>query len=117
MRRGFRALVVLLTASMGCAESAAFVSRPNGPPLEGEIDSSDASTLRLRGAGGNLVELSQSEVSDIDHPGNVLAGIGLGLAAGSALSLLPFYFPRSRRNDGPGGLQGLGIFIDLAGIA
>lgn len=104
-----------VAVSLGCAESTAIIGRPSGPPLKAEIDSSDASTLRLRGPNGELVALDQYGVSEIDHPGNVWAAVGLGLAAGSALFLLPSLLPPKDAGR-PDGFQGLGIAFGLGGI-
>jgi hypothetical protein len=116
MRGWFGPLAALLTMTLSCAESTAIVTRPNGPPLEGEIDSSDATTLRLRGPDGSLVTLDQPGVSEIDHPGNVWAALGLGVAAGSTLFLLPILLPPSQKDGRPDGFQGLGLFLGLGGI-
>jgi hypothetical protein len=88
MRSRLRPLAPLLAVALGCAGSTAIVSRPTGPPVEGEIAGSDASRLYLRAENGRLVTLDQSRVADVDHPGNVWADIGLGYAGGSAVFFL-----------------------------
>lgn len=88
MRSRLRPLAPLLAVALGCAGSTAIVSRPTGPPVEGEIAGSDASRLYLRAENGRLVTLDQSRVADVDHPGNVWAEIGLGYAGGSAVFFL-----------------------------
>jgi hypothetical protein len=85
--RPARALAVAVALALGCATSNARIYRPDGPPLSAEIDGSDASVLVLRVPRANKweeeprrVALGQYQVSSIDHPGNVLAMIGLGAA-------------------------------------
>jgi hypothetical protein len=111
-----RTLALVTVISVGCAGSTATIYRPDGPPYEAEIDSSDASTLRLRGPSGNVTGLGQYQVSDIDHPGNALAIGGLVFAGVSSLLLLPVLLPR-RPQDGPGdGFVGLAAVMGIGGI-
>jgi hypothetical protein len=109
-------LSLLTIVAVGCAGPTAIVRRPNAPPIEGEIASSDASTLRLQGPSGNGVSLGQYEVSEIDHPGNGLAIAGLVFAGASSLFLIPVLLPR-RPQDGPGdGWVGFGAAVGIGGI-
>jgi hypothetical protein len=80
-----RALAATLVLTVGCSGTTATIRRTDGPPIEAEIDSSDGSSLRLRGPSGNLVKLDQYQVADIDHPGNVWATIGGVYAAGGLM--------------------------------
>jgi hypothetical protein len=120
MRRWIQLLAAPLALTVGCAGSTAIISRPDGPPVEAEIDSSDASTLRLRAPGGSLVPLDQHQVSDIDHPGNVWAMIGLGYAAAGGLSLLTLLVPENP-GDGYKGTHSvvgfLGICVAITGLS
>lgn len=117
MRPRLRPLASLLAATLGCAGPTAIVSRPTGPPVEAEIASSDAETLYLRAANGSLVTLDQSRVSDVDHPGNVWAAIGLGYAAGSMLFVLPPLLIKEPKGSGGGGGPALVEFTGLCALA
>jgi hypothetical protein len=82
--------------AFGCATSKARIYRSDGPPLAAEIESSDQSTLVLRGPPmakfdapePRRVALGQYQVSAIDHPGNVLSVMGLGYAFINGVALL-----------------------------
>lgn len=79
-----RVLAVTLAFAVGCSGTTATIRRTDGPPIEAEIDSSDGSSLRLRGPSGNFQMLDQYQVASIDHPGNVWALIG-GVYVGGGL--------------------------------
>ena len=55
---------------------------------EANILGSDANFLRVRDSYGREILVSREEVADIDHPGNVLAIIGLVLVAMSVPMIL-----------------------------
>jgi predicted benzoate:H+ symporter BenE len=100
-----RALAGTLAFVVGCAGTNATIYRTDGPPIEAEVDSSDASMIRLRGSRGRLLDLDQHQVSSIDHPGNVLAAIGAGYAGASGLMALMWYghqrsLPAEERGSG-----------------
>lgn len=118
MRPVALALVVAL-GSGGCARTTATIRRTDDTPLEAEIDSSDQSTLRLRGPSGNIVSLDQYQVASIDHPGNVMAVFG-GVSAGLGFLLLtPLAVERATgtRDGGAGGFFALlGIPYIIAGL-
>jgi hypothetical protein len=83
------ALVVALSA--GACSTTSTIHRAYGPAYEAEIVDSDASTLRVLGDDGRLHAVSRAEVTDVDHPGNVLVTVGavlLGIAAVATLSIL-----------------------------
>jgi len=90
-RRPTRAVAGVLAFVVGCAGTNATIHRTDGPPIEAEIDGSDASALHLRGSRGRLLSLDQRQVSSIDHPGNVLAAIGAGCAGASGLLALEWH--------------------------
>ena len=71
-------LTVGLAFALGCGTTAT-IQRTDGPPIEAEIDSSDASTLRLRGPSGNVVGIGQYQVASIDHPGGAMVAIGASM--------------------------------------
>ena len=119
MRCATRVLAIPVALALGCAGSNAIVARPDAPPLEAEIDSSDATALRLRGPSGNLVALDQYHVSEIDHPGNVWGSIGLFYVGSGALLILPAVFP-AESGGRKSGLEGftawMGVVSLLVGI-
>jgi hypothetical protein len=105
--------LALVIGSAGCARTTATIRRTDDTPLEGQIDSSDQSTLRLRGPSGNIVSLDQYQVAGIDHPGNVMALFG-GVSAGLGLLLLtPLAVERAAGTRDNGGGAG---FAALLGI-
>jgi len=117
-----RPLVVALAwviGSAGCARTTATIRRTDDTPLEAQIDSSDRSTLRLRGPSGNIVSLDQYQVASVDHPGNVMALFG-GVSAGLGLLLLtPLAVERATgtRDGGAGGLAAvLGVPYIIIGL-
>jgi hypothetical protein len=114
--RPFPSLAGALVLTIGCAGSTATITRPDGPPIEGRIESSDAETLRVRTPDGNVLSLDQYAVSDVDHPGNVLATIGLGYAAGSAILFFPPALRHPQPADGAGTSPRVLAFIGLAAV-
>jgi len=118
-------LALAVAVAFGCATSKARIYRPDGPPLAAEIESSDQSTLVLRGPPAarfdapepRRVALGQYQVTAIDHPGNVLALIGLGEAGASALALTAWTSDfRTRGGSDPNGFGGPIGFVFLTGI-
>jgi hypothetical protein len=111
--------LALVFGGASCARMTATVRRTDDTPLEARIDSSDASTLRLRGPSGNIVSLDQYQVASIDHPGNVMAVFG-GVSAGLGLLLLtPLAVEHAAgtRDNGAGGFFALlGIPYIIVGL-
>jgi len=117
-------LAVDVAFTFGCATSNARIYRSDGPPLSAEILDSDASHLMLRvpqtarwEERPRQVALGQYQVSSIDHPGNVLALIGLGSAAAGAagtMALIDLERQPGHMDNGFGGLVGfitVGAFV------
>jgi len=67
------ALAALALLTSGCA---ATLQRGSGPAIEGVLTDADATYLYIRSDSGAVYRVPRTEVSDIDHPGNVLATIG-----------------------------------------
>lgn len=67
--------VVLLSLLCGCSTTAT-ISRSNGTQLHGEIQRGDQDTLVIKTNEGNTLRLPKSEISSIDHPGNVAGAVG-----------------------------------------
>ena len=78
---------LVLCAFAGCSTTAT-ISRTDGLAFEAEILSSDANSLRVHDDYGHELLVPREDVADIDHPGNVLLTIGLGLIAMSAPMLI-----------------------------
>ncbi len=72
--------VVLLSLLCGCSTTAT-ISRINGKQLEAEIQYSEGDNLVVQTSSGHKLRIPRSEVSDIDHPGNVTAVLGAVLSA------------------------------------
>ena len=79
------------------------VGRAVVSPLEVKIVGSDASTVYFNDDNGNLLQLGQYHVSDLDHPGNVLAWLGVPFLAfgGGILAALYSRAPTNQK-DGDG---------------
>lgn len=68
-----------IALSLGCANTAT-IRRNNGPDLEAQIVSADPGALNVAGSDG-VYRIPREDVYDIDHPGNVTLGVGVGLLA------------------------------------
>ncbi len=82
-------LALWLTAGLagGCGTTAT-VHRRGGPAYEAEIVRSDANTLYLRDADGEIWPVPGAVVVDIDHPGNGPAAAGATLIGMGWLTML-----------------------------
>jgi hypothetical protein len=79
--------VALLTVLCGCSTTAT-ISRVNGTQLDAEIQRSDRDNLVVTTNTGHKLRVPRSEVSDIDHPGNVSAVIGSVLSVYGAVNIV-----------------------------
>jgi hypothetical protein len=70
----------------GCSTTAT-ISRINGRTLEARIQRSTPGAVVVKTESGQEVSISRSEISDIDHPGNVAAVIGGLLSAYGAANI------------------------------
>jgi hypothetical protein len=102
-------LVVLVPC--GCF-STATITRRSDPPIEARIDRSDTESLFLTSPDGEHFSVKRSEVTDIDHPGNVHATVGAVAVALGVLMLVG-----STRDVSPESSIGLFMFGDAIGIA
>ena len=101
---------LVLCAFAGCSTTAT-ISRTDGWAYEANILDSDATSLRVRDSYGREILVSREEVADIDHPGNVISAIGLGLIAMSSLFIIG---DLSRRNDAnQSEWAGMGLVIGI----
>jgi len=82
------ALVVAVSMSVAACSTTSTIHRAHGPAYEAEIVDSDVNTLRVLGDDGRIHEVSREEVTDIDHPGNVVLTVGAILVAVGALVAL-----------------------------
>ena len=106
--------VFALALTMGC-ETTATIRRPDGPPFEAEIDYSTESELVLRGADGSSIPLGQYQVSEVDHPGNVLAVVGGFYLGVGGLSL--WYLHEQRGSCAPDcSARALALMMGACGI-
>jgi hypothetical protein len=62
----------------GCSTTAT-IHRVNGPAYEAKILQSDPTSLDVQGDDGRPYRVPREQISDIDHPGNVLATVGAAL--------------------------------------
>jgi hypothetical protein len=72
-------IATCLTFVMGCSTTAT-VSRRSGPPIEGQIKGGSPNTIAVDTGGGEVV-VPRSDITEVDHPGNVHTLIG-GLLLG-----------------------------------
>jgi hypothetical protein len=71
-----RFIVLVVVVAFAACSSTATISRNFGPAYEAEITGSDARSLRVRAQNGYEFVVPREDVTDIDHPGNVLLTIG-----------------------------------------
>ena len=80
-------LLILLTLNsiiIGCGTTATII-KTNGTRIETEITGSDSTSVHV---GNSKSRVSNSEIADIDHPGNVLGGFGAAITAYGLLNIL-----------------------------
>jgi len=83
-----RALVLVVSLSLAACSTTSTIHRAHGPAYEAEIVDSDGNALRVLGDDGRIHEVSREEVTDVDHPGNVVLTVGAILVAVGALVAL-----------------------------
>jgi hypothetical protein len=91
------------------------VGREVVSPLEVKIVGSDASTVYFNDDNGNPLRLGQYHVSEIDHPGNVLASLGVPFLAFGAGILAAMYSLPSNPKDGDG-FVGIGYLMGWTSV-
>ena len=115
-----RGIALVVALSVGACSTTATIHRAHGPAYEAEIADSDASRLRVLGDDGRLHEVPRAEVTDVDHPGNVVLTVGAVLAGIGALVALSISSDsnstQQQRNDATAialvyGLPGLAMLI------
>ncbi|HYH96338.1 hypothetical protein [Hyalangium sp.] len=82
-------ITVTLLASIlisGCSTTAS-ISRTNGRELEAKIQRSTPGAVVVQTNGGSEVSISRSDITDIDHPGNASAVVGLLLSTYGAINI------------------------------
>jgi len=103
--------VTLLAAILLCGcSTTATISRINGRQVEAKIQRSTPGAVVVQTDAGKEVSISRSDISDIDHPGNVAAVIG-GLV--SAYGALNIAVGAPRCGEG-GGAYCTGVFLPAA---
>jgi hypothetical protein len=85
MRARSRAVALSVAISLAGCSSTATIHRVNGPAYEAKILRSDPTSLDVLGDDGRPYRVSREQVSDIDHPGNVLATVGAVLVGVAGL--------------------------------
>lgn len=78
--------VVIVGLGLGCGTRAK-ISRVSSLPVEGKIVRSDANSIYVATHEGET-PIPRSEVTKIDHPGNVAATIGVILSAYGVLNIM-----------------------------
>jgi hypothetical protein len=91
------------------------VGRAVVSPLEVTIVGSDASTVYFNDDNGNPLQLGQYHVSEIDHPGNVLAWLGAPFLGFGAAILAALYSRPSDQKDGDG-FVGIGYLMGWTSV-
>lgn len=67
-----------LVVAVGCSNMA-LIQRRNGSPLTAKIDRSDEDAFYVTTPPDSRYRIERGDVIDFDHPGNVIATIGLSL--------------------------------------
>jgi hypothetical protein len=80
-----RAAALSVAISLAGCSTTATIHRVNGPAYEATILESDPTSLDVRGDDGRPYRVPRQQVSEIDHPGNVLATVGAALAGFAGL--------------------------------
>jgi hypothetical protein len=94
----------------GCSTTAT-ISRPNMRPLEAKIVGSDPKNLYLEVPGTyDTRSIGRSDITDIDHPGNVAAVIG-GIVTGYGIANIAIGAPDCDRK---GAAYCTGVFLPAA---
>jgi len=93
----------------GCSTTAT-ISRVNGRTVEAKIRRSTPGSVVVETDGGKEVSISRSDISDIDHPGNVAAVFGSLLSAYGAVNIAA---GASNCSQG-GGAYCTGVFLPAA---
>jgi len=91
------------------------VGREVVSPLEVTIVDSDASTLYFSDANGNPLQLGQYHVSEIDHPGNVLAWLGTPFLV-FGVGILAALYSRPSDPNQKDGFVGLGYLFGWTSV-
>jgi hypothetical protein len=80
--------IITALCSAGCGTTAT-IHRWGAPPLEAQIVDSDPKSVYVEDDQGNRYRVPRASITELDHPGNVALGIGVGLLAiGSMLYFL-----------------------------
>lgn len=71
---------------LGCGTTAT-ISRADGAQITGEIVRGDERNIYLSTAAGGTTKVRKTEITDVDHPGDAAAIVGLALTAVGLISL------------------------------
>lgn len=96
--------------STGCG-STAIIARRDGLQSEGKITGSNKNNVYVEGENGGVRGISRANIEDIDHPGNVAAGIG---AAVTAYGIANIAVGAPQYCDGQAYLSCAGVFLPAA---
>jgi hypothetical protein len=88
--------------SLGGCSTTATIHRANGPAYEAKILRSDPTSLDVQGDDERPYRVPCEQVSEIDHPGNVIATVGAALMGIAGLAAWSIATERSQadRRDG-----------------
>lgn len=92
-----------LAALAGCGTTAS-IKRHDGRDIEGKIVGGDVANVYVRTAGGKPLPVPRESITDVDHPGNVLAIIGVVNALAGAVNA--FALGACARHDSEWDAQG-----------
>src|SRR4051794_34866531 len=85
---GARCAVVAVTlTTFGCSTTAT-VFRVNAPPVEADIVGGSRDAIYVVDDFGRRFPIPRREIRDIDHPGNVHAGVGAAIFAYGILNIV-----------------------------
>jgi hypothetical protein len=89
-------ICTIMALCTGCGTTAT-IHRWGAPPLEAQIVDSDSKSIYVEDDQGRRYRVPRSTLTEVDHPGNVALGIGIGLLAIASIA----YFADDDSGRGP----------------
>ena len=110
-----RATALAVAISLAGCSTTATIHRVNGPAYEATILRSDPTSLEIQGDDGRPYRVPREQVSDIDHPGNVLATVGAVLMGIAGLTAYAAETDKSG-SDSRNAAIAVGVVYGLPGL-
>ncbi len=110
-----RAAALSVAISLAGCSTTATIHRVNGPAYEATIAQSEPTSLDVFGDDGRPYRVPREQVSEIDHPGNVLATVGAVLLGLAGLTASVAATDRNT-SDARGTAIAVGVIYGLPGL-